>query len=562
MINRHIQDVFLTQTIPSLTFLFLIFHLSSKNEKATVSAAFLRSSKMPQNPCAFSSRVLYHASSISDQDGLSIQLLPLARDPSASFVSAHSSVARCVIPIQYEHRFSVEDMNLVRRVTKTKTRSLSNWSSMHTTTSTLHDSVSPHEEQLVCLFGCLRLLYRVSIEPDIVGENIIPTGTAQPASTIFHVLVIMQRKWPSCHKPTASQFEHLGFESNRDFKEATTTQAIPSRKVNDRKLRGYSFTEKESTPAVGIPNIPIGAIGDPQPIRTTAPGQPMTHCVPSEVFRGAGGLSPFTTPDERMPRVHRIFHHCRSYIKSLEKKTWNNVRRLFLTKSPTSAKTVQTSALCTMVALELSHRLRLARAGDTLQSSYSETVTNVLISTTDPLSTQLVVPTCVLSLHTGAAYSVPLSPTSIQKRICQLDGCKVQHFRYEKTGQIVQFLSSARCTQPELLSCPLQASSRSDGGSSGVIQKKTNDGNLVTVSPANTQSRKPIPAIFEITEPSDDRQKAVRKAIKRLRKIDGFGNIGDRDVIRMKVVRKKRNRFKVILWFRQWFLEQGGDNER
>lgn len=552
MTNRQRPFTFLGQTIESL--FFLLFLLLIQNDMSTVSATFHPLPKIPQNPCSFTSRLLYNPASTSDQNGLSIQLLPLARNPHPSVVAAYTPLFRCIVPIQYEHRFIVGDNFAIRRIDSRNSKGLLRTASIHSTSLSLQNGVTETDERLLCFFGCLRVLYRVSIQSNSLSSNtIISTGHSKPTSIAFHVLVIMKRKWPSCNKLMASELVQLGFKSERRVKALPVTRGMSNREQDERQSGADSIVDSVSTRKVILSNIPIGSVGKPQPIETIAPDQPVKNCVPSMLYKSAGEAPPlFPQPAVAMQRSHHIFHRLPSQLRVFADNISGFVGRLFPKKLSTSGKVTHNDHLCTIVLNALRHRLRVARADKTTQASYSDTVINLVISPTDPLPPEKVVASCILAEDSSKAYIMSNSQTSFQNKICRFDGCKIQHFHYSPTGQIIKVVSSAWCIRPELLACPLQSSS-------GTFLKKNGYDDSIPTAPTTTQSRKPIPAIFQVTEPSDDRRKAVRSAIKMLRNSQSFANMGERQVIKSKVVRKGPNRFIVILWFSQQFLEEVGD---
>lgn len=77
----------------------------------------------------------------------------------------------------------------------------------------------------------------------------------------------------------------------------------------------------------------------------------------------------------------------------------------------------------------------------------------------------------------------------------------------------------------------------------------------VACAPTNTPSRLPIPAILQVTDPSNDRDAVLRRAVDMLKAEQGFSQFTEDNIVETRTVVQGNNTYKVIIWFEQSIIE-------
>lgn len=159
-------------------------------------------------------------------------------------------------------------------------------------------------------------------------------------------------------------------------------------------------------------------------------------------------------------------------------------------------------------------------------------------------------PTTIMP-NTYALYALPTFNTNSKKSHSSSYSCPLpcddrNYYRHDRSGMVAQFVFAPGCKPIQFESCIV---------SPEAIGRPVPP-MLTALAPTNTGARSPVPAIMQVRDDSGDREKVVREAVKRLRRVDGFASLTRADVERTEVRRKNGNTFVVVLWFRQTFEQE------
>lgn len=404
---------------------------------------------MTSNPCKYTNDLLYGSTVETAFKG---EIFPVANDPSPiSLFQYIFSLTRCYIPSQ----------------TLPRTNPI---------------AISGNDEHYMCLFGCVRVLYRITI---FSGDK----TRAQPGT--FHVLIISDREKTSCLRKNGV---------NPATKTYSNKQSLLDRGHRPHPLSDSKYIIRRKA-SMAVNRIVVG----------NTPRNPnlIKDCIPTEKYSGRSALL-------RKP------------------KTWPQTLQSALL--PNSTKSI-----CNGIYTKLLERYKLASAMKTNIRDYGELVKYMFLQTQSKQDKSTLYPKVAEICYVHPIYkTVQVVSSKFTNLICRF-GCLKQYLKYELTGDTVLFIHSLYCRGPAFYPCDEDTFLNP-----GIFK-------LWRRIPTTTSFRKPIPAVFHITDPSNDRAKAVRKAIRRLRRSSGFGNI-QQSQLKTKVVRKGKNTFKVILWFNILFL--------
>lgn len=437
---------------------------------------------VPSDACQYTSDLLY---STNVETSFTGEIFPVAIDPSSQHLSKFNPLTRCYIPVQTEKKSRSLGGGLasIRQLSKPTSLKLS-------------------EEYLLCLFGCLRFLYRVStFKADFESEE----------SNIFFVLIISKRQTASCPYVKNSTFVSSSFSGKQYYS------------AHQRDLQN-SFNDKRE---------------------------------PSGTAMGLYAK----TRNERMRHKKYFIDKC---IPNERDKRDTNVKNSFIRATEEDKDSIDFNqhmakrSLCRNIYNSLANRLHIAKRRNPLLTDYDEIVKIVepkrvlfvpkrlSLNPSEISYLPQITSTCYIDSSSRSIHVVP-TESSI-KLICRF-GCERQYLKYIPTGDVVRFLHKPRCYSPAFAPCCGDASQPSLFGCRNIFGR-----GFRTFSNVNTALRKPISAIFHVTDPKDDRRNAVRMAIKRLRSREGFASI-PRSKIGTKTIRKGKFKYKVILMFDLILLE-------
>lgn len=415
---------------------------------------------LPLNPCKYTNDLLYGS---TVETAFSGELFPVANDPSPiSLFQYVSSLIRCFIPGQEEtSSFFPEKTTLPR---------------------TYPTLLSINDEHYLCLFGCLRVLYRITI---FSGDK------TKAAPGTFYVLIISDREKTSCPRRDGLKPSTKSDSARQSFLGRGHEPHPVSKSIN--------IVPKEHSVAsnhIVVRKTPY----NPNLIK---------NCVPTEKYSGRSAL--LNKP-----------------------KSWSQYWQSALL--PNTTKSV-----CNGIYKNLVERYKLASGMKTTILDYNEMVKNMFLNQGNHGKSALFPKVTEICYVHPVYKSVKVVSSKFTDSICRF-GCLKQFLKYELTGDTVLFIHSFYCRESVFYPC--HEDTRLNPG---II-------NLRLRRPTTTSSRKPISAVLHVTEPSDDRAKAVRKAIRRLRRSPGFGNIQQSE-IKTEVVRKGKYRYRVFLRFNVFLLE-------
>lgn len=403
---------------------------------------------LPSNLCKYTNDLLY--GSTIESTSFSGEIFPVANDPPPIYLFQYLSetLIRCYI-------------------SGTET------SSSGSDTRVL----SGNDEYYLCVFGCVRVLYRITIYS---GNK----------SNVFYSLIVSDREKTTCPRTDGLKTVTKAESMKHSFPPQSHDLSLLS-KSGDILLKEQSVVSS---------HIVTGRIQrNPNLIR---------NCVPTEMYSSPSAL--LNKP-----------------------KSWSQFWQSALLPNTTKA-------LCNGIYKNLLERHKLASGMRTTISDYTEMVKYMFLLNNQHKKTPLFPKVTEICYIHPDSKTVHVVSSIFTNSLCRF-GCLKQYLKYELTGDTVLFIHSLYCRNVVFYPCSEDTRLNPDIVKTRFKITKNSD-------------RKPVPVVFHVTDPSGDRRKVVRMAIKRLRRSPGFGSL-QRSEIKTKVVKKGKHRYRVFLWFDLFLLE-------
>lgn len=435
-------------------------------------------------------------------DFTKVSVLPFARNPSNHALRSLEPLSRCYLT-------TISSPSLNRAFSSS--------------------SISRHDETLVCSSGCVRMLYRIK------------TGR-KPTFYVLIIFNVFNLRYGSRSSSCPNRFR------NRKGRETALHRIFSSR--NDLHRR-KSPQEKNVLAENNIPPLHIGRMqrfvyNDKCETRCNigSSNEVVQEQHSMESSQGEQKKKNFNcVPRERLSN-HKFYVHRKHRFGTLSSSPYGGNRHhrsaCFTNSVELSRdKENQPASFCTHVYNTLMHQHHIGRKGERSSSNNIIQVKSLFFSCSlcslSPADFEI----CYVPSFGQNVHPVALDQVDI---VCQF-GCRKQYFRYQPTGEIALFIFESNC----ILQSAFQPCS------SVQISKRY----LWEQNPLSLPTKVPIPAVFQVTDPENDRKRAVRRAVRRLRKRVGFRTMKTSSIVESKVVRKGKFVFQVILWFDLLRLEFG-----
>lgn len=243
------------------------------------------------------------------------------------------------------------------------------------------------------------------------------------------------------------------------------------------------------------------------------------------------GSSRPTIPDSRK-RLHGKSWMFRSHQQAHSKNPINPnhcIPQQVASANSSEAQSRQTTTpynrlICSKILQALSNRTQSSGRFTELDGSSSSVVELINVSSNSlSAATQ-----CLLPWKDKHVLS---RPSSAERSLHCVFGCIRRYFQYRTTGEIAEFLFVRNCEPDLFRPCSIDSYD------------------------TTSASRLPVSAIMNVSYPSDDRARVVRRAITELRSRPGFSNIPSDSIVETRVEKQSGSWYKVIIWLELSLLE-------
>lgn len=399
-----------------------------------------KGSKSPQwhrNICQFTQSLLYVPEQQLSFEG---QFTPLNSNPSQQQLQSYKLITWCLIYPQYGPTHPLNSF----------VNNGGNGSGIKLLNPIL---LSQRDADTACLFGCIRILYSISMPK---------------SSTEIYVVIVTRRESRSCPKQKKLLVSNVNRNQYATQKYNTFNSYSKIASIQNVRGKRYRTDRKwSSRQQLDLKNLKI-----------------RNHCIPQKSASSE------------------------SQSKSESDKPYNE-------------------QLCTKILEALLNRPKKKLSVNSILDVSNNPVIELFdVGSTSPTPTAQ----CLLPWESKRLIAQPFSA---ETKLHCVFGCTRRFLQFRKTGEIAEFLFVRNCEPDIFRRCAIGLSSCCSG---------------LTAFSTTGATRMPVSAILNVTHPSNDRAKVVKKAIQELRKRPGFNSLASESIVETRVEKRSGSWYKVILW--------------